>query len=66
MSFLLLRLPLALGLQGGDGLGIVVPVSLPLVDEPVVYLLQLQPCLLHEFRLVIFLERSMYVRHVYC
>lgn len=40
-------LALALGLEGISRLRVVMPVSLPLVDKPVVNLLELQPCLLN-------------------
>jgi len=37
-------------------LRVAVPVAFPLVDEPIIDLLQLQPRLLHKFCLVIFLK----------
>lgn len=48
-------LALALGLERVGRVGVVMPVALPLVDEPVVDLLQLQPCFLHQFCLVVLL-----------
>jgi len=37
-----------------------VPVSFPLVNEPIVDLLQLQSCLLHKFCFVVFLHKRWY------
>jgi len=48
----------ALGLQGSEGVRVVVPIPLALVNEPIVDLLQLQSCLLHQFCLVIFLFKT--------
>lgn len=48
---------ISLALVGGGGRWVGLPVPLPLVDEPVVDLLQLQSCLLHQSSLVIFLQK---------
>lgn len=51
-------LSLALGLGRSSGLRMIVPVAFSLVDEPVVYLFQLQTRLLHELRLVVLLQNT--------
>lgn len=38
------------------------PIALPLINEPIVYLLKLQPCFLHKFGLVIFLCIAHYIQ----